>query len=61
MIIVYQEMVHIVNEIAQSMSIAAKNHLKINFYNRLTKYKKLEYLINSDDPQKSKLASMNCG
>ena len=41
MTIVYQE----VNEIAQSMS----------FYNRLTKYKKLEYLINSDDPQKSKI------
>ena len=49
-------MSHIVNEIAQSMSIAAKNHLKINFYNRLTKYKKLEYLINSDDPQKTKIS-----
>ena len=47
---------HVVNEIAQTMSIAAKNHLKINFFNRLTKYKKLEYLINSDDPQKSKIS-----
>ena len=50
------DMSHIVHEIAMSMSIAAKNHLKINFFNRLSKYKKLEYLINSDDPQKSKIS-----
>ena len=39
----------IVNAIAKPMSIAAKNS------NRLTKYKKTEYLINSDNPQKSKI------
>ena len=47
-------LVNFLQEIASQIETATRNHLKLNFFRRLTNYKKLLYLVSNPDESQIK-------